>query len=104
MPLGARTLLGLAILGALATGVAPAYAQDDVTTVETEIDSSVNLAPLLNLHVVTASGGVEEERSLAPANVVVFTRDDIARQGWRSLAQVLENTVGLDVIDDQVMA
>jgi outer membrane receptor protein involved in Fe transport len=87
----------------VAAMAAPAYAQDDATTVETEIDSSVNLESLLNLRVVTASGGVEEERSLAPANVVVFTRDDIARQGWRSLTDVLANTPGLDINDDGVM-
>ncbi len=68
-----------------------------------DIDSGVNLDQLMNLRVVTASGGVEEEGSMAPASVVVFTRDDIARQGWRSLTDVLANTPGLDVNDDGVM-
>ena len=68
-----------------------------------ELDSGVNLDQLMNLRVVTASGGVEEEGSMAPASVVVFTRDDIARQGWRSLTDVLSNTPGIDVNDDGVM-
>jgi outer membrane receptor protein involved in Fe transport len=100
-----RVLLCLSCAWAQAAWpMAAAYAQDDPAPVDSDVDSSVNLESLLNLRVVTASGGVEEERSLAPATVVVFTRDDIARQGWRSLAQILENTPGLDVIDDQVMA
>src|SRR4051794_22095563 len=89
---------------ALSTGIAGfAHAQDDAAPVGADLDSGVNLESLLNLRVVTASGGVEEEASLAPASVVVFTRDDIARQGWTSLAEVLQNTPGLDVVDDQVM-
>lgn len=80
-----------------------AHAQDDAAPSGGEADPGVNLESLLNLRVVTASGGFEEERSLAPASVVVFTRDDIAAQGWSSLADVLENTAGLDVVDDQVM-
>jgi len=68
-----------------------------------DIDPGVNLDQLMNLRVVTASGGVEEEGSMAPASVVVFTRDDMARQGWRSLTEVLANTPGLDVNDDGVM-
>ena len=77
---------------------------DDGSPGAGDINGGVNLDQLMNLRVVTASGGVEEEGSMAPASVVVFTRDDIARQGWRSLTDVLENTPGLDVTDDGVMA
>ncbi len=62
----------------------------------------VDLAALLNLPVVTASGGKSEARSLAAANVYTVTRDDIARHGWHSLAQILSNVPGLYVVDDLV--
>jgi outer membrane receptor protein involved in Fe transport len=100
-----RHAWGLARVAALLLlPCAVARADDEPGGAVGNIDSGLNLDQLLNLRVVTASGGVEEERSLAPASVVVFTRDDIARQGWRSLTDVLENTPGMDVVDDQVMA
>jgi iron complex outermembrane receptor protein len=57
---------------------------------------------LLDAPVTTASGGVVEERAVAPANVISFSRAEIARRGWRSLAEVLANTPGVYVIDDHV--
>src|SRR5215831_12319898 len=88
------------LAGALLASGAPAFAEG-LAGVD-ELDSGVNLEQLLNVRVVTASGGIAEERSLAPATVVAFTRDDIARHGWRSVADVLENVPGIDVIDDHV--
>src|SRR5438309_7566271 len=60
------------------------------------------LEEVMNQPVVTASGGVAEEKSLAAANVVVITREEIARHGWRSLAAVLSSVPGLYVINDLV--
>src|SRR5262245_56370452 len=51
----------------------------------------LSLFDLLNFRVTTASGGVEEDRSLAAANVYAISREEILRQGWRSLAEVLAN-------------
>jgi iron complex outermembrane receptor protein len=58
---------------------------------------------VLNAPVVTSSGGVDEERSLASANVYSITREEIAAHGWRSLAEALANVPGLYVIDDLVL-
>src|SRR5262245_8026590 len=91
------------LAGALIASGRSARAQGPAPVGGDDLDSGVNLEQLLNVRVVTASGGVAEERSLAPASVVAFTRDDIARHGWRSVADVLENVPGIDVIDDHVL-
>lgn len=57
----------------------------------------------LNAAVVTASGGAEEERSTALANVVTVSRADILARGYRSVAEILADVPGLYVIDDFVM-
>ena len=57
----------------------------------------------LNAAVVTASGGAEEERSTALANVVIVSRTDILSRGYRSVAEILADVPGLYVIDDFVM-
>lgn len=53
--------------------------------------------------VVTASGGVEEDALSAAANVFTIGRQDIARRGYRSLAEVLNQVPGLFVVDDLVV-
>lgn len=62
-----------------------------------------NLETGFKTQVVTASGGVEEERAIASANVFVIQRQTIAAHGWRSLAEVLADVPGLYIIDDQVL-
>ena len=64
--------------------------------------NDLNLENLLRLKVITASGGVEEESDLAPANVFTVLASEIANNGWRSVAEVLEHVPGLYVIDDYV--
>lgn len=68
----------------------------------TELDL-FKLEASLNEVVVTASGGRSEEKSLAAADVVTVTKDEIRVHGWRSLAEVLANVPGLYVIDDLVL-
>ncbi|MFN7130562.1 MAG: TonB-dependent receptor plug domain-containing protein, partial [Myxococcales bacterium] len=63
----------------------------------------LDIQSLLDLAVVTASGGKAQTQSLAAANITVITRDEIAVQGWRSLAEVLSNVPGLYVIRDEVV-
>lgn len=94
----------VSLAGVLTLSAAPARADEARASAGDYIDPGVNLEQLLNLRVVTASGGVAEERSLAPASVVAFTREDIARHGWRSVGEVLENVPGIDVIDDHVLS
>lgn len=62
-----------------------------------------NLETGFKTQVVTASGGVEEERAIASANVFVIQRQTIVAHGWRSLAEALADVPGLYVIDDQVL-
>jgi outer membrane receptor protein involved in Fe transport len=64
--------------------------------------AELNLEDLLNIKVVTASGGAAEERDLSSANVMVYQRTEIARHGWTSVAEVLAHVPGLYVIDDLV--
>ncbi len=61
----------------------------------------LSLQDLLNVQSVTA--GVNQERVLAPANVIVITRDEIAQHGWRTLADILAHVPGLYVTDDFVL-
>ncbi len=58
----------------------------------------------LDIHeeVVTASGGVAEDQSLAAASSVVISRNDIERRAYRSLADILADIPGFYVIDDLV--
>ncbi len=63
---------------------------------------SLDLTDLLSEPVVTAGGGIEEERSLASANVYTVSRQEIAAHGWRSLGELLTVVPGLYVIDDLV--
>ncbi|WP_437320999.1 TonB-dependent receptor plug domain-containing protein [Sorangium sp. So ce385] len=63
----------------------------------------MSLEELLNVQVVTASGGEAEDKSIAAANLVVISKEEIRTRGWRSLADVLANTPGLYVVDDLVL-
>ncbi len=84
--------------------VFPAQAQE--ATVEDEelrrLDA-MSLEDLLKEPVVTAAGGEGEERAMTPANVVSISSATIARQGWRSLAEILAHVPGLYVVDDHVL-
>lgn len=77
---------------------AGALASADMRPIE-ELD----IQSLLDLAVVTASGGKAQNLSLAAANITAITRDEIVAHGWRSLAEVLSNVGGLYVIHDEVL-
>lgn len=79
-----------------------AHAVSNFTTESFDDLSSLSLENLLNLRVVTASGGAAEDIDLSSANVFVFTHQDIANYGWQSLAEILSYIPGLYVIDDLV--
>jgi outer membrane receptor protein involved in Fe transport len=84
-----RALLALALL------CAPSGVRADPTDI-----ADIPLEDLLNQGVTTASGGVSEARSTTAANVHSVSREEIARNGWTSLAQVLASVPGLYVTDD----
>lgn len=95
--------LNVALAGALVCLLgreAPAQtteAQEDSATL-----AELDLESLLNVKVVTASGGAAEDRDLSSANVMAYQRVDIVRHGWTSVADVLAHVPGLYVIDDLV--
>lgn len=87
----------------------PAEVASETTDVQQMLDSGgqidieqLDIEALLDLPVVTASG-VAELRSEAAANVIAFTRSDIERMGWRSVADVLRHVPGMYVVDDLVL-
>lgn len=108
-PKANRMLIAWTAAPFLATSFAmPARAQTagaDDDLVQQVLDaqglSKLSLEQLLETPVVTASGR-EEERSLAAANVFVITRDEIARRGYRSLAEILQRTPGIYLVNDYV--
>jgi outer membrane receptor protein involved in Fe transport len=44
---------------------------------------------------VTGASRFEQEADQAPASVTVITADEIARQGWRTLGEVLQSVRGI---------
>jgi outer membrane receptor protein involved in Fe transport len=73
----------------------------DIDIASPDSFESLSLEEILNMQVVTATGE-EEDRALAPANVLVVTREDIAFHGYRSMAELLAGVPGLFVVDDLV--
>jgi len=96
-----RSVAGAApAAGATAVAAPSAPVSDALSGSELDL---FKLDSVLNATVVTASGGVEEERALASAQVVTVTQEEIRRHGWTSLAEVLANIPGIYVIDDLVL-
>jgi outer membrane receptor for ferrienterochelin and colicins len=62
----------------------------------------LDLVKLLNVQVSTATK-TAEDLDEAPAVTWVVTREDIQRWGYRSVAEVLEYTLGFYVIDDHIL-
>ena len=68
----------------------------------TESVDDLDLVKLLNVEVSTATKTAESIDD-APAIITVVTRDDIARWGYQSVAEVLNHTVGFYLIDDHIL-
>jgi len=64
--------------------------------------ASMDLEQLLEVRVVTATK-TETKLSDAPAIISVVSRDDIARWGYQSMAEVLQHVVGFYVVDDHML-
>jgi iron complex outermembrane receptor protein len=79
---------------------------DPEATLSTEIDlddlGGMSLEELLDVEVVTAGGGVGEERRLTIANTLVITREDIERMGWLAISEALAIIPGIYVVDDPI--
>ena len=62
----------------------------------------LDLVKLLNVEVSTATKTAESLDD-APAVITVVTHDDIVRWGYRTVAEVLNHTVGFYLVDDQIL-
>ncbi|WP_437720320.1 TonB-dependent receptor plug domain-containing protein [Sorangium sp. So ce861] len=101
---GVAALVGGAASGAGAQPAGGPPSPAAATSLQgTDALAQMSLEELLNVQVVTASGGEAEDRSIAAANLVVIGKEEIRTRGWRSLAEVLANTPGLYVIEDLVL-
>jgi outer membrane receptor protein involved in Fe transport len=85
---------------ALAAIATPARGQttDDLSDAKELLQAP--LEELLSRSTTTASGGNVEERATAAGNVTVVGHDEITKNGWHSVAEVLENQPGLYVTGD----
>jgi iron complex outermembrane receptor protein len=88
----------VAIAWAVAALTNSAEAADPSTDEEA---AGLSLIELLQERVITASG-LEEVVTRAPANILVFGKREIADNGWRSVADILNNVPGIFVVDDLV--
>ena len=76
---------------------------DTPTTAQEETDFKryfeMSLEELMNVEITTAGKTLEKIREI-PASVVIVTRSDIEKYGYRTLVEVLENVPGLYSIND----
>ncbi len=75
----------------------PLYAEEESASTD-----DLDLVRLLNVKVSTATKTAESIDE-APAIMVVVTREDIARWGYQSVAEVLDHTVGFYLVDDHIL-
>jgi iron complex outermembrane receptor protein len=91
--------LTVAFLLGLAVAARPARADDEPQEKAVE---DLDLVKLLNVQVSTASK-TRESLEEAPAVITVVTRADIERWGYRTVAEVLNHTVGFYLTDDHIL-
>ena len=92
------TVLGFGVL----CGVSPAHAQPPAAPDAAEAVDDLDLVKLLNVEVSTATK-TAESLDEAPAVITVVTHDDIERWGYRTVAEVLDHTVGFYLVDDSIL-
>jgi iron complex outermembrane receptor protein len=86
----------VALLLGFCAVMAPAHAE------EADGFEDLDLVKLLNVEVSTATK-TAESLDEAPAVITVVTQADIQRWGFQSVAEVLNHTVGLYLIDDHIL-
>src|SRR5450755_4522804 len=102
-PTRARTgFSGAMAVLALLAAASHAHAQGVPEKGSTEAADDLDLVKLLNVEVSTATKTAESLDD-APAVITVVTHDDIVRWGYRTVAEVLEHTVGFYLVDDQIL-
>ena len=93
-----RSIGSVLLFASLAALPSPAAIAQDGGDIE-----DFSLEELLRNPVTSATGGVEVESDVVPANVTTISRDDIIALGLQSVAEVLQSVAGLYVIDDHVL-
>jgi outer membrane cobalamin receptor len=88
-----RIVLTWLAIPALPSGAGEAAASPDLSRLSPE--------ELLQLDVVSAASGYRQARREAPSTITVVTSEEIARHGYRSLADVLANVPGFYVSYDR---
>jgi outer membrane receptor for ferrienterochelin and colicins len=80
-----------------------ARSADDATSQKTPDLTTVPIEALMNMDVpkVYAASKVEQKVSEAPSSITIVTGDEIKKQGYRTLADVLENVQGFNVSYDR---
>jgi outer membrane receptor for ferrienterochelin and colicins len=96
-----KTFLSLSVLALALSSSGTVLAEGDAAATSEAVDD-LDLVKLLNVEVSTATKTAETLDD-APAVITVITRDDIARWGYESLADVLSHTVGFYVQDDHIL-
>jgi iron complex outermembrane receptor protein len=94
-----RTLGSLTIFVSMLASAGRAWAKDPQAGEGVE---DLDLVKLLNVEVSTATKTAESIDD-APANITVVTHADIQRWGYRTVAEVLQHTVGFYVTDDHIL-
>ena len=102
---GVISLIGWSFVFASFAGVA--HAQTDLTSLEapTQLEQleDLDLSELLELDITVVSATkLATSLNEAPSIVTVVTQNDIRRWGYRTVAEVLERTLGFYVVDDHI--
>lgn len=89
-------IMGVLLLSFTLMMNVPLIAQEEQKEEDIE---DFSLEDLLNVEITTA-GKQSQKISEIPASIVLITREDIERYGYRSLIEVMENVPGLYALDD----
>jgi outer membrane receptor for ferrienterochelin and colicins len=102
MPHRVRPRIGCAVALLALLFTVSARAQGPAGEASGDSVDDLDLVKLLNVEVSTATKTAESLDD-APAVITVVTHDDIVRWGYRTVAEVLDHTVGFYLVDDQIL-
>jgi iron complex outermembrane receptor protein len=85
-------------------GAATGWSADpspEPVSLSTLADLPLEALPQIPIETVSGASRYEQKVTQAPASVSIVTSDEIKKQGYRTLAEVLESVRGLYVTDDR---